>query len=378
MVGVEDVLVRFVRAVMPDYQTRAVVETYFRGRRPQRQVLADVLGRDAIGVVLESSPAVRRDADRAQDARVVGYIRERQKARPVVGEEVDRSLAGGLVDTAVRLLVAPLACRGIQLVQRSERATQEKVRADVLDRSLHATLFPPRSPVARNRLVEEVAGEVHEARIPPDVGPVVGEDRAAKVVVEAFSGATTEEGEGILMAAKKFLHALGESELQIDHPAEREDHDKRGHAPLPAADLDRAAVRPVHLGRLAGVEESAHVGLVLPLCPDLHQSILHDADLALETAALQLLKHPNRGDPGGLGEKLLHVHLEGIEDRRTLPSRAGRRVIVLEGTPDRTPVDLEGACDLTLGKLLHVIEPADLGPSLGSHRAPPGGTPSTW
>ena len=72
-----------------------------------------------------------------------------------------------------------------------------------------------------------------------------------EVVDHDFFGHAAEELEGMAVAGEELLHALGQGELDVQHPAVTEHHDKEAQAPAGRTDGDRTEAAPVHLGAFA-------------------------------------------------------------------------------------------------------------------------------
>ena len=65
-------------------------------------------------------------------------------------------------------------------------------------------------------------------------------------------GNAAKELKGVLMAGQEVFHGLGDGELDIQHAAVAQDHDKEAQPALRLPHRDRAERAPIDLGTLAG------------------------------------------------------------------------------------------------------------------------------
>ena len=189
--------------------------------------------------------------DRANDGGVIRLGRERLKQQPFGGEPIDGALAGCAVKAEVGFLVTPEDGLFLDLTPRRDQPTREKRGANIFDPIFDLALFPARANVAGDRFKEVDPGEVQESRMELDISTDPSKNNRFQIVVVDFLWHPSEKVEGIDVAGQEILHALGESEFQIEHPGIRKNHDKAGQFAVGAAHWDGADVGPVDLGKFA-------------------------------------------------------------------------------------------------------------------------------
>ncbi len=215
-------------------------------------------------------------------------------------------------------------------------------------------------------------GELKVARVEGRLlAPAMPQGGDLAVVDDDLGGHAPEEEEGVVMGAQEVLLALAQGELDVQAPADAEDHDEEGRAATGVADLEKAGRTPVDLGGLPGGELEAQEGLTgagsdpgnmgaqdggaagIPLLTQEAEDLAGGVVMAVE-------------EPGDGG-------LEGLElagPWRGLALRVGGP---LGPSRDGLDVELELAGDLGQAQAIpvpHLMDAAE--EVVGDHRTPPG------
>ena len=149
--------------------------------------------------------------------------------------------------------IHPLTAGGVERAEGGEFQAVKEVLFDVA----HAVLNPPFF-IGFTHLTGDggeaiMSGKVQIARIKArGHARQVLPDTALQVIDHHLGGAAAKELQGVAVAGQELFHALGESELEINHAAVTEHHDKEGQAPTGGADGNGTVAAPIDLGTFAG------------------------------------------------------------------------------------------------------------------------------
>jgi hypothetical protein len=103
-------------------------------------------------------------------------------------------------------------------------------------------------------------------------------DRRGQIVIDDFSGDTTQHSEGVHVAASESLEALAMRELDIEHATVRIDQREGIEFARVAGIVERAEMPPVHFEAFASERFHAHKGtLSRELGPHCSHILLQDA-----------------------------------------------------------------------------------------------------
>lgn len=312
MVRVFKVAVAVVAAHVAGDQFLLVVEAELVGVELQTQARASVFGGHGVSVGVQGDAELAVGAHRLDDAHIVGQRRQGPQTRLFLLKEFERLLLGGAVEPHVGDGVQPLSSRGIEQAEVGELLSGQKVLLDVTHGVFDAAFFIRFSNSARSYFAAEVIREVLVARI-EDRGFADDtlEHGRLQIVNHELCRNGVEVFEGVLMTGQKMFHRLGERELDIQHAAVAEHHDKEAQAPLRIADRDGTKLPPIHLGVFAGRESECQERRRV-WWPDVVHVILDDGN----AAAVAALAQAQEDLCGGVGMSLQpadDLRLEGIE-----------------------------------------------------------------
>ena len=153
---------------------------------------------------------------------------------------------------------------GVEVIHIGEGAGGKEVLADVANRSLHAPLLVAARHGHGTRLKAVVAGKGQILGVEANGVAYTLQHGALEVVAQDDAWHTTPGFKGQEVAAKKAVHARGQTEVQEDAPRVRQRHHKAHQGSLGAAYAQMAKVRRVHLGLLGGKGVQAQIGLRRP------------------------------------------------------------------------------------------------------------------
>lgn len=171
------------------------------------------------------------------------------------------------------------------------------------------------------------------------------------------------------MAGQEVFHALGESELQVEHAGVRKDHDKAGQFAVDISHRDGTDVCPIDLSEFPRKGFEAKEGL--------GSGGSKSADILFNVAVASQIAQ--RDDlPKDLIGREFWVFCETGLDVSTMGDQFsafcvfagqidGRSVGRRQGATDSPAMDAQSDSDGALGEFLHFKETADGGPEIGVH-----------
>lgn len=196
----------------------------------------------------------------------------------------------------------------------------------------------------------------------------MGQDDAAKVVVQNASWDALDALKGVLVAGEEYLELFGEGELDVEAAAVAEDEQERREPTRLAFHLDRAARGPVDLCRVAGRERDAKEGLGGFSRADRPDEVGEDRMAADEAQRAGLGFDPDDGQSRVSFEDGSDRVLERIDERGARGHFPARHEALHPNRPAHGfGVDGELHRDLSLRKAFAEVKASDLGPESGVH-----------
>lgn len=163
------------------------------------------------------------------------------------------------------------------------------------------------------------------------------------------------------MPGEEVFEDLGGEKLDIEHPAEGQDHEEAVEWSV----ADPAGVGPVHLGLFPRQGLDMEEGFFLR--PDVSQMGPQDGDTAGIACLADFFLDSHGAHPGIRRKEFGDLFLEGVEFGGPRPRILTIRMVLLEGAANGLGIKVQFPGDGLLGESFGKVEMADIAPGLDIH-----------